>query len=78
MAAEGFLGGRTIPAGRTPLFLAGQKSYSPEDLSSALFTHATVGIITGHKEKLFNDIRCQEAWPHESLSSHARYVQGTE
>ena len=58
---QGFLGGRTIPAGRTPLFLGGLKSYIPEDLSWSLFTHSTVGHIPGLAKNFFNDIRWREA-----------------
>ena len=55
------IGGRTIPAGRTPLFLGGLKSYIPEDLSWSLFTHSTVGHIPGLAKNFFNDIRWREA-----------------
>ena len=61
VAPKGFLVGRTIPAGRTPLFLGGLKSYIPEDLSWSLFTHSTVGHIPGLAKNFFNDIRWREA-----------------
>ena len=74
--AQGLLGGRIIPAGRTPLFLAGQKSYSPEDLPPELFSAAPRGALTRGQSCLNRCCGCLARMPLPRILGCRRLDQG--